>query len=106
MRARWARAGAVVLLLAALGVAVAVPRKHSVKLQWKPSPTAGVDGYNVYRSTSPDGPFAKINGKELVHGLVYVDRHVKNGHHYYYTVRSVQGNLEGADCNHIEVYIP
>ena len=33
---------------------------HTVRLQWNPAPTK-VKGYNVYRSSTPGGPYQKIN---------------------------------------------
>lgn len=37
----------------------------AVTLGWTIASTADIDGFNVYRSTSPDGPFARVN-EELI----------------------------------------
>lgn len=66
-----------------------IGRPHTVTLRWQPS-TSKVEGYDVYRSFSPGGPFEKIN-TELVRQPWYVDRNVRNGVKYYYTVRAVDG---------------
>jgi fibronectin type 3 domain-containing protein len=78
-------------------------KKHSVTLRWNASVTAGVDGYNIYRSTSPTGPYVKINH---VKKLSYVDHDVKNGDHYYYVVRGTVGDRESSDSNRAEATIP
>lgn len=80
-------------------------KKHSVTLRWNPSVTKGVDGYEVYRSTSPDGPFTKIN-HERVKKPSFIDRDVKSGAHYYYVVRATIDGRESKDSNRAEAIIP
>ena len=61
---------------------------HWVSLTWTASVSANIAGYNVYRSTSPSGPFTKVN-TQLVTGLNYVDLSVNAGQTYYYTATAV-----------------
>ncbi len=49
----------------------AVPSGGAATLHWTASPDT-VLGYNIYRSTSPRGPFTRVNGS-LVTGLSYAD---------------------------------
>jgi hypothetical protein len=63
---------------------------NSVTLTWGASTDANgalVAGYNVYRSTTPNGPYTKLN-TALVTGTQYADNTVQSGT-YYYVVRSV-----------------
>ena len=57
-------------------------------LNWTASPSSGVTGYNVYRSTVSGGGYAKINSS-IVGGLTYTDVTVVNGQTYYYVSTSL-----------------
>jgi fibronectin type 3 domain-containing protein len=61
-------------------------KAYSVSLYWNAS--SGVAGYNVYRSTSPSGSFAKINSA-LDPGTGYTDNSVNSGATYYYEATAV-----------------
>ncbi len=83
-----------VLLLGAAATLLECQRRvqhpHSVTLTWHaPAASAGpkVVSYNIYRSTSPGGPYAPLASG--VQGLTYRDGLVKAGVTYYYVVRSV-----------------
>lgn len=79
--------------------------KHTVTLKWKAS-TSVVDGYNVYRSLSPGGPFVKIN-QDRVRGLAFVDHEVENGVKYFYVARAVDaGGHESGDSNVAVAAVP
>jgi len=67
---------------------------HSVELYWSPPSTTSVTiiGYNVYRSESPAGPFAKISGSTPVAGTSFTDATVFGSTSYYYEVTSVDSN--------------
>lgn len=109
-RKKWGTAGASLcaLLLCVLWTAVTAtqssPRsllmggkKHTVTLRWEKS-TSAVAGYNIYRRAAPNGSFAKIN-TDLVKGLSFVDRDVKEGT-YYYVARAVDSTgRESNDSN-------
>ena len=63
---------------------------QSVTLTWGASTDANggaVAGYNVYRSTTPNGPYTKINSS-LITNTQYMDSTVQAGT-YYYVVKSV-----------------
>jgi len=69
----------------------------SVQLNWTGSTTAGVTGYNVYRSASSGGGYVKIT---LVNGTSYTDTGLTSGTPYYYVVTAVgPGNLESVNSN-------
>jgi hypothetical protein len=90
---------------ASAAATTADPKEHTVTLKWQAS-TSHVDGYNVYRSESPAGPWVKINNNGLVKGLSYVDPNVRSGAKYFYAVRSVAGPKESLDSNHTEADVP
>jgi fibronectin type 3 domain-containing protein len=65
----------------------------SVTLTWGASTDANgapVGGYNVYRSTSPNGPYTKINSS-LITSTQYTDSTAQSGI-YYYVVKSVDND--------------
>jgi fibronectin type 3 domain-containing protein len=64
---------------------------YSVLLNWTASPSSGVTGYNVYRSTVSGSGYAKINSS-LVGGLSYTDATVVDGQTYYYVTTSVDAS--------------
>ncbi len=79
--------------------------RHSVELRWGASPSAVV-GYNIYRATSPDGPFTRLND-DLVAGTNYVDKSVWVGERYYYVVKAVAPNrIESRPSNRASAEIP
>jgi hypothetical protein len=49
----------------------------------------GVDGYNLYRSTTPTGTFEQIN-TELITDNSFIDENVTNGITYYYLLKAVK----------------
>jgi hypothetical protein len=64
---------------------------HSVLLNWTPSPSPGVTGYNVYRSLTSGTGYVKINSS-AVGGLSYTDSTVSNSTTYYYVTTSVDNS--------------
>jgi hypothetical protein len=66
---------------------------NSVTLTWGASTDANgtpVAGYNVYRSTSPNGPYTKVNSS-LITSNGYTDNTVTSGT-YYYVIKSVDND--------------
>src|SRR5262249_28087761 len=61
-----------------------------IKLTWD---TSGASGYNVYRATTPTGPFNKLGGNPTTTGTTFTDITV-GGAAYYYGVSSVNGGNE------------
>ncbi len=71
------------------------PGNGQVDLEW--NKVEGSDGYNVYRSTSPDGGFKKVND-EPVNDTTYTDDDVTNDVKYYY-VTALKNNTESDPSN-------
>jgi fibronectin type 3 domain-containing protein len=72
-----------------------------VTLNWTASPSSGVTGYNVYRSTVNGSGYAKINPSP-VSGLTYTDATVVASQTYYYVTTSV--DAEGGESGYSEVF--
>lgn len=67
--------------------------QHIVDLSWNASPSSPIAGYNVYRSTSANGTFSKIN-PALDASLYYADNTVQSGTTYYYVTTAVDTSGE------------
>ena len=79
---------------------------HSVLLNWTASPSQGVTGYNVYRSTTSGTGYVKINSS-AVGGLSYTDSTVSNSTTYYYVTTSVDNSGdESAYSEEVQMIIP
>jgi len=79
--------------------------QHSADLSWDPSPS-NVVGYNVYRSTMPGGPYAKINSS-LDPSTLYTDSTVQSGQTYYYVSTAVDATgMESSHSNQLQMVIP
>ena len=79
--------------------------QHSADLSWSPSPSIVV-GYNVYRSTTPGGPYSKINSS-LDSSTLYTDSTVQSGQTYYYVSTAVDGTgMESGYSNQLQMVIP
>lgn len=79
--------------------------QHSVDLSWSPSPSTVV-GYNLYRSTTSGGPYAKINSS-LDPNMLYTDSTVQSGQTYYYVTTAVDAaGTESGYSNQVQVVVP
>jgi bacillopeptidase F len=79
---------------------------YSVLLNWAASPSPGVNGYNVYRSTTGGAGYAKITPSP-VGGLTYTDTTVMDGQIYYYVVTSLDATGdESAYSEDVQMSIP
>jgi Abnormal spindle-like microcephaly-assoc'd, ASPM-SPD-2-Hydin len=79
---------------------------HSVGLNWNPS-TSSVSGYNVYRGTTPNGPYPTKLNPSLLTTEQYSDSSVVSGETYYYVVTAVDSNnVESVDSNQATAIIP
>lgn len=68
--------------------------QYSVNLLW--NTTEGAEGYNIYRSSAPNGTYVKLNS-ELNSNTAYTDNTVVSGQTYYYEATSVNpGGQESA----------
>jgi hypothetical protein len=65
---------------------------HGVTLNWGASTSQNVAGYNVYRSTTTGGPYAKLNTTGLITVLTYTDSAVLASQTYYYVATAVDIN--------------
>src|ERR1700691_6245405 len=80
--------------------------KHNVALSWDRSSSSTVNGYFVYRSTKPSGPYTLLNSTPEANPS-YADGSVSNGQVYYYYVTAVNsGNIQSADSNQVSVTVP
>jgi len=71
----------------------AIGHDSRIDLRWHPVPTPSLQGYNIYRADSQEGPFTKLN--DSVHTVsVYSDFFGVNGQTYYYYITSVLGGGE------------
>lgn len=71
---------------------------QSIDISWESSPDEAnpaitIMGYDIERSTSPEGPFEKI-GQAALGSVAYTDNTVKDGIRYFYRVSAV-GTGEG-----------
>jgi uncharacterized repeat protein (TIGR03803 family) len=78
--------------------------QNTVNLTWDPS-TSPVAGYNVYRGTTPGGPYSKLNSALIV-PTSYSDMTAQSGQTYYYVTTAVdfQGD-ESAYSNQTKAVI-
>jgi fibronectin type 3 domain-containing protein len=80
-------------------------QQHSVNLSWNAS--TGVVGYNIYRSTSSNGTYAKINST-VDANTAYTDGAVAAGQTYYYEATGVNssGQESGRSTPPVQASIP
>ena len=91
---------------ASLSITIAAAAAHSVMLKWTASPSSGVTGYNVYRSTAAGTGYSKINSS-LVSGLTYTDATVIDGVTYYYVTTSVDSSGdESSYSEQVQMIVP
>jgi len=77
---------------------------YSVNLSWNSS--SGAVGYNVYRSTSSTGSFAKIN-PALDGNTAYSDSTVAASTTYYYAATTVNSSgMESSLSSPVQVQVP
>jgi fibronectin type 3 domain-containing protein len=66
-----------------------------------------VNGYNVYRGTTSNGPYPTKLNSSLVTVIDYTDTTVASGVTYYYVVTSVNSsNVESVDSNQATAVVP
>jgi hypothetical protein len=58
----------------------------SIRLEWNPSVSADVKGYDIWRSSSMGGPFDRINAYTVDGSAAYEDLHLAPLTRYYYQV--------------------
>jgi len=89
-----------------LSITIAAASAHSVMLKWTESPSPGVTGYEVYRSTVSGSGYTKINSS-VVSGLTYTDATVVSGVTYYYVTTSVNSSGdESSFSQQVKMIVP
>jgi len=71
---------------------------HAVNLNWKPSLSSGIEGYNVYRATLPDKAYVKITSS-IILGTTFSDPGVVSGQTYSYEVTAVSTHGEESSAS-------
>ncbi|WP_035587664.1 fibronectin type III domain-containing protein [Hippea jasoniae] len=66
-----------------------------VVLRWQPPADDTVVAYNIYRSLKKDGPFKKVGRVNGYVNTMFIDKNLKDGTTYYYSVVSV--NYKGVE---------
>ena len=81
------------------------PTQHSVLLNWNPSSSQDIVGYNVYRGIQTGGPYSPIDTLDA--NTTYTDSSVTNGDTYYYVTTAVNSsNEESGYSNEAQAKIP
>lgn len=70
----------------------------ALKLDWKASTTADIDGYKIFRSTEEAANFTEIAKTEKTI-LTYTDSTATSGQKYYYMVRAYKTTKESVSSN-------
>lgn len=65
--------------------------KARTTLTWLPTSSSSADGYVIYRSTSRDGPFFRVDLLPDRTTTSWVDARLNTGTRYYYTIRATGG---------------
>ena len=80
-------------------VGAAVPASNRIDVTWNDSPAASIVAYRLYRATAAGGPYEQIadvpdasSGVPDGPSYVYHDDTVSGGTHYYYVVKSTDGD--------------
>ena len=82
-----------------------VASSPTITLSWTAS-TSIVAGYNIYRGSQANGPYARLNSA-LVAGTSYTDANVQSGSTYYYVATAVNSNqVEGGYSNQATASVP
>lgn len=80
--------------------------QHTVGLSWNASTSTSIAGYNVYRSTSSNGSYSRIN-PVLDPSMNYSDSTVQAGQTYYYATTAVDSSgTESGYSNKVQVVVP
>ncbi len=85
---------------ASFSITISAGSGYSVLLNWTASPSSGVTGYNVYRSTVNGSGYVKINSSPVA-GLTYTDGTVIASQTYYYVTTAV--DAAGDESEYSEV---
>jgi hypothetical protein len=80
------------------------PQAHSVSVSWTPSTSSGVTSYNVYRSATSGGPYARVGNTG---SSSFTDNTVQGGATYFYVVTALNAaQVESPVSTEIKVTVP
>jgi hypothetical protein len=81
---------------------------HPTILNWVASTSQNVAGYNVYRSTSATGTYAKLNTTGLLAATTFTDTTSQPGQTYFYVATAVDtsGNESAYSTPPVQAVIP
>jgi hypothetical protein len=89
----------------ALSGSGAAPIQHTAMLSWQAG-GSNVAGYNVYRSTTNGGPYARVNSA-MDTTASYADSTVQSGQTYYYVVTQLDSaGMESGYSSQVTAVIP
>ncbi len=74
------------------GIKCGTTTSNSINIAW--TPQNGVTGYQIFRSTSYDGPFKKITNI-ATGNQAFCNLNLQSGREYYYRVRAYRGSSVG-----------
>jgi hypothetical protein len=87
------------------GTSAPPPSKHTVSIDWNPSPSTGVAYYNVYRGTARGGPYNLLGTN--ISATSYTDSMVQSGATYFYVTTAVDAKrVESVYSNEFPAVIP
>ena len=75
------------------------PGSKTVTLGWDANTEPDLDGYNLYKSTSPGGPYTKIQSLGLVTTATVLN--LTNGYHYFVLTAFNKTGLESGYSNEV-----
>lgn len=77
------------------------PLDHQMIVQWGALPEwLGINTFNIYRSTSENGTYQKINNSPVT-GTEFTDSTAENGIVYYYKIKAVSDNIYESNASNI-----
>lgn len=78
----------------------------NIVLDWNDNTEEDLEGYNVYRSTSPGTGFIRLNAEAIIDSE-YTDVTTEDDRTYYYVVSAVDTSMnESDDSNQVSVAVP
>jgi fibronectin type 3 domain-containing protein len=87
------------------GGAQATGSKAGILVQWQPVSDSTLKGYNIYRSTSINGTYVKLNGSPLS-SFTYLDTTASTGVTSYYRITAVDNSGESLGASASAMWIP
>jgi fibronectin type 3 domain-containing protein len=80
------------------GITAQALSESSIRISW--NAVSGASGYNVYRASSEEGTYAKVNAATIT-GTDYTDTGLTRGETYYYKVTSLNIIGEGEKSDYV-----